>query len=545
MRLVNVPVQHRDRAELLEVGQRLRAVFRAPAPLRVHAPQGNVREHDDRRAVLQMLDVVFQPFELLAAERAEAAGLQVQHVHQPDEVHAFRVEAVPPGSLGALSVAFQILFAVIVEHVVFARHEEHVFALALFRIWSTVSNSSGFERWLISPVCSMNSGGVGRPLILSTAAFSVPTTSGFAALLNPMWLSLICTKLSSPADAGLQPRHFAQAVRLQDAALHDKERSGSGPRHAFQESPPVDSVIVVIVQQLVILFSDILGLSWFADFSSFPLRACHQARGGCCQYGLHSRSRQWTDGSPPLERRSPGNRHSTDELHDAVPCRRSGGRVVRFQLQVHLVMEADDQVGGRLCFGVFELDLRAGELRKRGLRVRLQQQPFQVLAMLLERAGEVVGREELQKRLWPADTFVDFDHGLNKAINKIREALGDSAESPRFVETVARRGYRFIADVRGCRCGSLLAARTSHLSLIPRQTLVIARIPPATLATLTRRLPPRAWTISTSCCSHCWRLSPPGSFVPATVRRRSFAPWLCFRWKASRAMRLRITSLTG
>src|SRR6476661_669620 len=110
-------------------------------------------------------------------------------------------------------------------------------------------------------------------------------------------------------------------------------------------------------------------------------------------------------------------------------------------------MEADDRGGGRLCFGVFELDLRAGELRKRGLRIRLQQQPFQVLALLLERAGQVVSREELQKALWPADTFVDFDHGLNKAINKIREALGDSAESPRFVETVARRGYRFIADV--------------------------------------------------------------------------------------------------
>jgi TolB-like protein/DNA-binding winged helix-turn-helix (wHTH) protein/Flp pilus assembly protein TadD len=106
------------------------------------------------------------------------------------------------------------------------------------------------------------------------------------------------------------------------------------------------------------------------------------------------------------------------------------------------------QHSGRCCFGVFELDLRAGELRKRGSRVRLQEQPFQVLAMLLEHPGEVVTREELQKKLWPADTFVDFDHGLNKAINKIRDALGDSAESPRFVETVARRGYRFLAEVR-------------------------------------------------------------------------------------------------
>jgi TolB-like protein/DNA-binding winged helix-turn-helix (wHTH) protein/Flp pilus assembly protein TadD len=111
-------------------------------------------------------------------------------------------------------------------------------------------------------------------------------------------------------------------------------------------------------------------------------------------------------------------------------------------------MEDDHQTRGRLRFGVFELDLRAGELRKRGLRVRLQEQPFQVLATLLQHPGEVVTREELQKKLWPADTFVDFDHGLNKTINKIREALGDSAESPRFVETVARRGYRFLAEVK-------------------------------------------------------------------------------------------------
>jgi DNA-binding winged helix-turn-helix (wHTH) protein len=99
-------------------------------------------------------------------------------------------------------------------------------------------------------------------------------------------------------------------------------------------------------------------------------------------------------------------------------------------------------------FGVFELDLSAGELRKNGVKLRLQEQPFQVLALLLERAGEVVTREELQQKLWPSDTFVDFDHSLNTAINKVREALGDSASSPRYVETLARRGYRFIAPVQ-------------------------------------------------------------------------------------------------
>jgi TolB-like protein/DNA-binding winged helix-turn-helix (wHTH) protein/Flp pilus assembly protein TadD len=99
-----------------------------------------------------------------------------------------------------------------------------------------------------------------------------------------------------------------------------------------------------------------------------------------------------------------------------------------------------------LKFGVFEADLRTGELTKHGKRLSLQEQPFRLLALLLEKPGELVTREELRGRLWP-QTIVDFDHGLNKAISKIREALGDSAENPRFIETVARRGYRFLAEV--------------------------------------------------------------------------------------------------
>jgi len=99
-------------------------------------------------------------------------------------------------------------------------------------------------------------------------------------------------------------------------------------------------------------------------------------------------------------------------------------------------------------FGVFELDLSTGELRKGGVKLRLQGQPIQVLTLLLERAGDVVTREELREKLWASDTFVDFDHSLNTAINKVREALGDSAASPRYVETLARRGYRFIAPAQ-------------------------------------------------------------------------------------------------
>jgi TolB-like protein/DNA-binding winged helix-turn-helix (wHTH) protein/Tfp pilus assembly protein PilF len=100
----------------------------------------------------------------------------------------------------------------------------------------------------------------------------------------------------------------------------------------------------------------------------------------------------------------------------------------------------------RVKFGCFEADLRSAELTKQGKRITLQEQPFRLLAMLLERPGELVTREEVRQKLWP-NTIVDFDHGLNKAISKIRDALGDSAEKPRFVETVARRGYRFLADV--------------------------------------------------------------------------------------------------
>ena len=98
-------------------------------------------------------------------------------------------------------------------------------------------------------------------------------------------------------------------------------------------------------------------------------------------------------------------------------------------------------------FGSFELDPASGELRKGGARVKLQEQPFQVLRALVERPGEVVTREELHERLWPGDTFVEFDDGLNTAVRKIRQALGDSADNPRFVETLPRRGYRFIAPV--------------------------------------------------------------------------------------------------
>ncbi len=113
--------------------------------------------------------------------------------------------------------------------------------------------------------------------------------------------------------------------------------------------------------------------------------------------------------------------------------------------------EVPPSVPGLVRFGIFELDLRSGELRRAGVRVGLQEQPLQVLTLLLARPGQLVTREELRQRLWPVDTFVDFDHGVNAVIKRLRDTLGDSADTPRFIETLPRRGYRFIAPVNGNR----------------------------------------------------------------------------------------------
>ncbi len=129
-------------------------------------------------------------------------------------------------------------------------------------------------------------------------------------------------------------------------------------------------------------------------------------------------------------------------------------------------------------FGVFEVDLQETELRKHGLRIKLQDQPFQILTLLLERPGETVTRNDLRQKLWPADTFVDFDHSLNSSIKKLREALGDDSENPRFIETLHRRGYRFIASISE----SDLAIK----NLQPKGQLVTGKVPKSHLSPATR-----------------------------------------------------------
>ena len=125
-------------------------------------------------------------------------------------------------------------------------------------------------------------------------------------------------------------------------------------------------------------------------------------------------------------------------------------------------------------FNVFEVDLAARQLRKSGLRVRLQDQPFRLLEALIERAGEAVTREELKDRLWPEDTFVEFDHSLNTAVKKLRQALDDSAESPRWIETIPRVGYRFMGEVVQPARATEEPEVTGLATRLPPKSLVIA-----------------------------------------------------------------------
>ncbi len=136
---------------------------------------------------------------------------------------------------------------------------------------------------------------------------------------------------------------------------------------------------------------------------------------------------------------------------------------------------SESRTGRRYRFGVFEADSATGELRRQGMRVKINAQPFQLLCLLLERSGEVLTREEISRRLWPDDTFVDFEHGVNSAINRIREALGDTASSPRFVETLTRRGYRFVAPVE--RICDLPATQLASADLASPATQITAQSP--------------------------------------------------------------------
>ncbi len=144
-------------------------------------------------------------------------------------------------------------------------------------------------------------------------------------------------------------------------------------------------------------------------------------------------------------------------------------------------MEVTQSTSRIISFGIYEADLRVGELYRAGVRIRLQEQPFRILAALLERPGDLVTRDELRLRLWPEDTFVDFDHGLNTAIKKLRQALQDDPRNPLFVQTLPRRGYRFIAPVAQRVPALAVEEITGPSADSPKS--VATPLPPTTMAT--------------------------------------------------------------
>ena len=187
----------------------------------------------------------------------------------------------------------------------------------------------------------------------------------------------------------------------------------------------------------------------------------------------------------------------------------------------------------RYRFGAFEADAATGELRRQGIRIKLNAQPFQVLLMLLEHPGVVLTREEISSALWPDGTFVDYDHGVNSAVNRIREALGDAANSPRFVETLARRGYRFVAaveiiadqadgSVHPCRPGT---AQSSQESELPGSATESSHLRKNFL-----KLRPPWCRLSSFCCSSCtWAFT--SERLPISRRSR-----ICYRrWRVRRS----------
>jgi TolB-like protein/DNA-binding winged helix-turn-helix (wHTH) protein/Flp pilus assembly protein TadD len=188
-------------------------------------------------------------------------------------------------------------------------------------------------------------------------------------------------------------------------------------------------------------------------------------------------------------------------------------------------MADGSQLVERLRFSVFELNVKTGELRKNGLRIRLQEQPIRVLTMLVERPGDVVTREELQQRLWPADTFVDFDHGLNKAINKIRDALGDSAETPRFVETVPRRGYRFLAEVKPVNGAAVASSGATSQSLAATPDVANrSEVPPPGVNRPTRWKIPLVALLAVATLFVAWKYHAFTSARPPAIRSLAVLP---------------------
>ena len=191
-------------------------------------------------------------------------------------------------------------------------------------------------------------------------------------------------------------------------------------------------------------------------------------------------------------------------------------------------MATETSSGDKIRFGVFELAVRSAELCKGGVRLPIHGRPVQVLAILLEHPGQMVSREELRNRLWAADTFVDFDHGLHNAVGRLREVLGDSADRPRFIETLPRRGYRFIAKVDRPTLDTALAAvrATAGQQETAMQPGFPSALQPGSLRTFTLSILAVLSVLTLSYVSNVgrWRERLPGQAIPGPIQSLAVLP---------------------
>src|SRR6266536_1260802 len=247
--LVNVAVEHRDRTKLLQIGESLSAVLGSPSPVLINRPQRNVSENDDWRAVRKMLDIFLHPLQLLRPQRSQPTGLQIDDIHQSDEMHAFLIEAVPARSLRIFSKPIKVTLAVVVNHVVFAWDVEHILSRTSREHLRDGVELLGFRK--VGYVA-----GVDQELGLGLQGFD-SIQRHLKSCRNVRIRGLVEAHMAvaqlHKAQLAVHFLRIPERNGTENSALHDIQSPGSGPSHAFQEAPAINTVVVVVVNDLVMV----------------------------------------------------------------------------------------------------------------------------------------------------------------------------------------------------------------------------------------------------------------------------------------------------
>jgi hypothetical protein len=256
-RLMDVAVQDGDGSKALQIGQRLGAIVGAPAPVGIDRPEWDMSEHYDRRAGGEPFHVVLQPLQLLLAERAESAGLEVEDVDEPDEVNAFVIEAVPASTCGALAIAVEVLLAIVAQNIVLARYVKHLAGLGFLQHLVDGVEFCGLRQMADVAGVEQELGPHRGRVDLLNGYPQGGHHVGIGGFVEPhvAVTDLNEAQLARLGSSGGQTGRIAEAVGPQNSAFNNVQSSGSSPGHAFEKSTAVNAIVVVIVKNNVFLFS--------------------------------------------------------------------------------------------------------------------------------------------------------------------------------------------------------------------------------------------------------------------------------------------------